>query len=285
MKFKRLIPALAMLLVSAILLGTSTFAWFSMNTSVSATGMEISVKSNSVFLLIGDETKTTAASIQAVNTITTTLTADAELYPAAHDAIADTDDAIDTTVSNLKEYALSSDTTQKISIDAYNNLSSTDKALYETVNADGTNWYYRIADAVTASTSTKQINYLATLDANYVIHKTCYITLAAGSNDATNLKVSGMSITSNASYTDNPDTDSIAATFAPVKVLITTDAAAVELDSTTTSSNTALAATVTDDDVVQVDIFIYYNGNDTNVFTNNVANLDGANISLTFSVD
>ena len=41
MKFKRLIPALAMLLVSAILLGTSTFAWFSMNTEVSATDMRV----------------------------------------------------------------------------------------------------------------------------------------------------------------------------------------------------------------------------------------------------
>ena len=41
MKMKKLIPALAMLLVSAILLGTSTYAWFSMNTTVQATNMQI----------------------------------------------------------------------------------------------------------------------------------------------------------------------------------------------------------------------------------------------------
>lgn len=29
--FKKLIPSMAMLLISAMLLGTSTFAWFSMN--------------------------------------------------------------------------------------------------------------------------------------------------------------------------------------------------------------------------------------------------------------
>lgn len=40
-KFKKLIPALAMLLVSATMLGTSTFAWFSMNTQVIATGMQV----------------------------------------------------------------------------------------------------------------------------------------------------------------------------------------------------------------------------------------------------
>lgn len=38
---KKLIPALCMLLVAAALMGTSTFAWFSMNSRVEATGMEV----------------------------------------------------------------------------------------------------------------------------------------------------------------------------------------------------------------------------------------------------
>ncbi|MBO4284402.1 MAG: hypothetical protein J5958_07255 [Clostridia bacterium] len=41
---KKLIPALALLLVSAVLLATSSFAWFSMNTTVTVTGMEVSTK-------------------------------------------------------------------------------------------------------------------------------------------------------------------------------------------------------------------------------------------------
>ena len=52
MKMKKLIPALAMLLVSAILLGTSTYAWFSMNTTVQATGLQVTAKSNATYLLI-----------------------------------------------------------------------------------------------------------------------------------------------------------------------------------------------------------------------------------------
>jgi len=40
-QFKKLIPALAMLLVSASLMGTSTYAWFSMNTQVTATNMQV----------------------------------------------------------------------------------------------------------------------------------------------------------------------------------------------------------------------------------------------------
>jgi hypothetical protein len=40
-KTLKLIPALAMLLISAILVSTSTYAWFSMNSTVTATGMKV----------------------------------------------------------------------------------------------------------------------------------------------------------------------------------------------------------------------------------------------------
>ena len=38
---KKLIPAMCLLLVSAVLMGTSTFAWFTMNTTVTASGMQV----------------------------------------------------------------------------------------------------------------------------------------------------------------------------------------------------------------------------------------------------
>jgi hypothetical protein len=46
MKVRRLIPALAMLLVAAMLLGTSTFAWFTMNDTVTAQSMAIKATTN-----------------------------------------------------------------------------------------------------------------------------------------------------------------------------------------------------------------------------------------------
>ena len=51
-KFKKLIPAFCMLLISAVLMGTSTYAWFSMNTRVTANGMQVTAKSDSKFLQI-----------------------------------------------------------------------------------------------------------------------------------------------------------------------------------------------------------------------------------------
>lgn len=53
-KFKKLIPAFCMLLVSAVMLGSSTFAWFSMNNKVTASGMEVTAKSNTQFLVIAN---------------------------------------------------------------------------------------------------------------------------------------------------------------------------------------------------------------------------------------
>ena len=53
---KKLIPALCMLLVAAALMGTSTFAWFSMNSTVTASTMQIKattgLKSHLISLLI-----------------------------------------------------------------------------------------------------------------------------------------------------------------------------------------------------------------------------------------
>ena len=51
-KFKKIIPALCMLLISAVLMGTSTYAWFSMNTQVSVKGMKVTANSTNLFLQI-----------------------------------------------------------------------------------------------------------------------------------------------------------------------------------------------------------------------------------------
>lgn len=89
-KFKKLIPALCMLLISAVLMGTSTYAWFSMNKTVTATGMQVTAKSNSTYLLIGTKDET-YAQIQAktapANTSATALKTagnDDGIYPCAY---------------------------------------------------------------------------------------------------------------------------------------------------------------------------------------------------------
>ena len=59
---RKLIPAFVMMVVTMALLGTSTFAWFSMNNKVTVTGMEVSTKvSNSILIAPSTTDATTKA--------------------------------------------------------------------------------------------------------------------------------------------------------------------------------------------------------------------------------
>lgn len=71
-KFRKLVPAFAMLLVSATVLASTTFAWFSMNNKVTATGMEVTAKANTQYLVIAK----TAAEITGKTATTDTLAQD-----------------------------------------------------------------------------------------------------------------------------------------------------------------------------------------------------------------
>ena len=60
-KFRKLIPALAMLLVSAVLMSTASYAWFSMNTQVTATGMQVKAVAEDGLLIINEGDSDAAA--------------------------------------------------------------------------------------------------------------------------------------------------------------------------------------------------------------------------------
>ena len=76
---KKLIPALAMLLIAAVLMGTSTYAWFSMNRTVSATGMQ--VKATTADSLVISETAPVGTDTTYAFTAGATV-----LTPSTHDS-------------------------------------------------------------------------------------------------------------------------------------------------------------------------------------------------------
>lgn len=55
-KFKKLIPAFCAMLVSAAMLGTSTYAWFSVNKKVEATGMSVTATPNTQYFVVSADT-------------------------------------------------------------------------------------------------------------------------------------------------------------------------------------------------------------------------------------
>lgn len=263
-KFKKLIPALCMLLVSAVMLGTTTFAWFSMNDKVTATGMQIEAKTNDTYLLISKDNQT-AETIQNEKSITANFgMGETKLYPAAPCMNTTEEGYLTTTGKKVGEEAI---TTAGVKI--------TNKATAEAV----TNWYTAQAAAASASGIKEETVRQLTSFTDYVENKTLYLTVAKGVNAANKLTVTPTFTAKNAK------------TITGIKILVVVtyeDNATVvtTLTSTSTKTNLYTADTnkITDSKVATVSLFLYYDGNDSSVYTNNVANLDGATISLAFEV-
>ena len=76
---KKIIPSICMLLVTAVLMGTSTYAWFSMNREVKATGMQVSAVTSSNLVI----SKTNEGAVTTVNDFNISYTTKTALTPAS----------------------------------------------------------------------------------------------------------------------------------------------------------------------------------------------------------
>ena len=245
---RKILPALAMLLVSAIMLTTASFAWFAMNQSVTAQGMTVNIKTESIFLsILGVDADAEAPELDAVraNGIAASGVTDdsTDVLPTA------TDVAVDAATS-LKTYS---------------------------------NWYTQVAaspdasDAAVGAAKTANDKF-----DGYVVRYTFYVALSAGSNAATNLKVDKFNIT-------DADTSDAITDITPVSVIVACGDVYEEFNSAKNAvsgaGTTTLVATVAQDTLYEVCVYVYYDGAHENVYTNNVAKLAGANIELTLKVD
>ena len=254
---KTILPALAMLLVSAVMLSTASFAWFALNTSVSVSDMEVNVKSDSVYLLIQNVEENTQ--IPAIDSLRATASTS-----ALGSAIGDT------TVFPSAYYtnSLKGDNTQFV--EDGSDLSNPN------------NWYYATGanvankDAATDE-SVNGINDrpLTSFD-EYVVRYRYLVCLAEGSTDIGGLYIKDLSIT------DKSDKN-----VAPVKVVVACGDNYFEYDNKTASSSTNFLTgnvgsdgVLNGDEIIEFWIYVYYDGNHKDVFTNNIAELDGADISF-----
>ena len=270
-KFKKLVPAICMLLVSAVLMGTSTYAWFSMNTSVTATGMQIQAKSDTTYLMIGSGETDTAAEIQAATTNTTTAL-----------TVAEDDSKVFASAPVMDTTGVGYTAVGKQNVDGENIDGTTIKAgaaiTTKAAAALATNWYTASATAPDASTIDATFARQLSSLTGYVIKKTVYLTVAVGANPANNLSVTAQITAKTGAAT----------IITPVKILVVSDNNVVTtLSSTSLTGNlyaTDKNTNITSTAVHTVDIYIYYDGNDANVKTTNKANLAAVDIKLTFNV-
>ena len=242
---KKILPALAMLIVSAIMLSTASFAWFAMSTEVSATNMQVSITSDATNLVIAESSSaiTTNSAYNTLNFDFNSVAAKA-LLPIAFDANADT-----------LATAFKTDT-------MWYTQTSNNPEVSDSNNGSKTNIAY------------------ATVLEKYVLHKTFFVGVTAGSNDMENLK---------AKVTIDKVDASSQASIDPVRVLVvSTDEKGYQNFTTTTldyTGSVVIASSITDENPVQVDIYIYYDGNDDDVTSKNFAAqaISNAKVSVFFT--
>ena len=261
-KTKVIIPALGLLVLSTAASVTGTVAWFSANNSVSATGMQIKAKSDSTYLLISS-TNTTASAIQTENAKAAELSINQEVYACAPCLTAA--EAAYLPVSTGKQVGGAAIVTAGAQV----NSAATAGAY--------TNWY--TADAATPGAATMLSGSARQLTAfaGYVVVQNFYLTVASGANSADTLTITP-TITQ---VSTGNDVDA-------VKFLVATSDNGYAAISTANNGNAVDIKgdnhAITDESVLTVTLYIYYDGNDDAVYTNNATYMLGGTISVSFGV-
>lgn len=246
-----------------------------MNTTVTATGMQVVAKTDDTYLLIGTGDNDTATEIQDADdnlSATLTVTDDQAKLFASSPCLNSTHTSYlteGTEQNGHKTVAGALITTPGVTV----NSSTTAAAV--------TNWFTAKAAAQDASTiNAATARQLVSFD-GYVIKRTVYLTVAVGANPANNLSVT-------ATINQKQGGNDISA----CKIIVVTDDNGFIILNNKVNNETILTGSIAGDNhditstsVRRVDIYIYYDGEDSKVYTNNAANLKGADISLAFNVE
>ena len=268
-----------MVLVAAVALGSSTYAWFVSNNSVTATTTSISAQSNSAYLVI--DTKTTSTSStntsSASESITTTGN-DNKLYPAQWK------NTFDSTGKKSGDNGVGS------LIYQFESAYASDKA--KTAEKTGT----RFLVGAPATAVTK----------DYAVENTFYVGTGTYDGEFSKLKVSNMTVTDTAdnhlgkamrvlieAYTPSKDAHSGAISYGstPASWVVVKyndgNAAAIESQSIDYVSDSTLQGVVYQSQFgksegdVMLKMYIYYDGSDDAVYTTNLDQLTVCGTTVT----
>lgn len=256
---KTILPALAMLIISAVMLSTASYAWFAMGGTVTAENMNVSVKSDSAYLVILKDTELSANTDaegkiasgftqQSVQFNTSATTGNKAIYPVAFDASADG--------FNSANFEL--DTT-------WYTMQGTDSANGTGIQNTKTWIPYDEVTLEDGGTTTD-----GTVLKDYVLLSTVYIATSKGSQDMKKLKAS-VSITGDDA----------------INVVIVTSTNYKHFVDPTDGYDTTVLYDTLNNTPIKVDIYVFYNGNDTSITTDQLGlkKIENSSITVSFSAD
>ncbi len=251
---KQMAAAVAMVCVAAVALGSSTYAWFVSNNNVKATTSTISAQSNAAFMYIRDENEQSKDLTFDTSSINSTA-----LYPA-HWVTAASDNYAHAEVGKFY-------------------------TAYGTTASDGTMVTNTLKLVEASAESQTKGSPADAVTAQYAVKNTFYV----GSKGTTlsNLVVSQASFIDGENQTstsENSDLDNA------LRILVTCGDNWVLCDnSSILASNTGnttnkLADTVSATET-KVEVYVFYDGDDTEVNTNNLPDLKKASKRITVQLD
>lgn len=247
--FRKLIPAVCMLLLAAVMAGTSTFAWFSMNTTVTAGTMAVSATAPTN-LRICATNSTTDSDWSGALSLSASLTT---MVPVS----------CDNTNAALAFYKVKANG-DKIE---YNNGAYKEDTTFETATA-GTDYY---------TTSF----FIKAVGADATNLKLSTITLNAGGEKELDKALRVMAVCGEKKFIYEP-VEGAAATYKAVKSL-NTEKPVLGDNIIVSDAESVLADTVTKT-AVQVTIYIWYEGQDPACKSSNTVDMAGTTFSLSFTV-
>jgi len=280
---KKLASAASMLLLSTAMLGMATYAWFTMNKEVSVTGMKLKAQATEGLVISGDN-KANWKTDWDVN-----MSAGIALYPTSSNGAGTPEWA----VAYSKEFD-----------DAYKNQDQSGAGGY----TDLTMTYN--ASAVTGSVFTANVDGVGQVTPsggsaqNYVLKKTYFIKSTGESALAKNLKIKEVTADVLPGNTGSGTADLNKALrvlvvvgnngylYAPVSGYDNNTKFKGSTTLTLKASNTVTSTSVnsianTDAGAIQVDMYMYYEGEDQNCKSSNITGIsvDTLNVSATFTTE
>lgn len=251
-KFKKLIPAFCLLLVSAVLMGTSTFAWFSMNKTVTATGMSVTAKADNPFLQISKDNTTFATTVAMDKTGT--------------DLLLVTPLNMGTTLVNYYADASAAGSTTTTTPTKATKAS---EVLWGTASSSNPEEVQESKVPVKITDGEKS---------KYYVSQELYLKVVANGANGNNLKA--------ACTLKGTTNNSIAASVRVLIVTETGDYVIFDKDGTVKGGNAVLFETLNAGAEAQkVTVYMYFDGTDTSAYTNNATDLTAVAVDLTFTID
>ena len=252
---KTILPALAMLIVAAVMLSTASYAWFAISSDVTAQNMNVTIKSESEYLLI--------------------MSVDKDYETDDKDEVlADIRDTVNH--NKFKDDGIAIGTTT-IAPAAHHATTAADFA-------DFSKWYTATGAVPGFSDMNDAGEQTLTKLDGYVVKYRYIVAMAKGSSPKDGIWLKAVQVVDT--------TPGVNTTIKPIKVVITcgdvfyeygyTDDATGNPFALSTANFTA-GAEVNDTVFFEFNVYVYYDGNHSAVTTDNFANISPANVAISLT--